>query len=177
VLEVGCGLGAPAIWLADKGYCVYGIDLSQELISRATEAGRLWGVSASFMPMDLFHLAFNNGTFDVAYNHGVMEHFDDVQIQAGIAEMLRVAATAVVSVPTVHHSTRDFGDERLMTMRQWLSILKPFQVTEVVGWDYAHSVVHDAYRAYAAIARRICPRITDRWHAMLFARQVIFVLK
>ncbi|MDN5635429.1 MAG: class I SAM-dependent methyltransferase, partial [Brevibacterium sp.] len=43
VLDVGCGEGADVIWLAENGWDVVGIDLSQTAIDRATEAAAAKG--------------------------------------------------------------------------------------------------------------------------------------
>ena len=43
-LEVGCGEGADAIWLAERGWQVTGIDISPTAVRRATEAAAMTGV-------------------------------------------------------------------------------------------------------------------------------------
>ncbi len=44
-LDIGCGEGADAVWLAKQGWQVTGIDLSQTAIARAQEHGRENGVA------------------------------------------------------------------------------------------------------------------------------------
>ena len=53
VLDVGCGEGADAIWLAEHGWDVTGIDLSQTAVDRAAEAAGAKGVTASFEVADI----------------------------------------------------------------------------------------------------------------------------
>ena len=48
VLDVGCGEGADAIWLAEHGWDATGIDLSQTAVDRATEAAAQKNVAANF---------------------------------------------------------------------------------------------------------------------------------
>lgn len=45
-LDVGCGEGADAIWLAQRGWRVVGLDVSETAIARAAEAADREGVSA-----------------------------------------------------------------------------------------------------------------------------------
>lgn len=46
-LDLGCGEGADAIWLANNGWKVTGIDISEAAISRAREHGQAAGAQAS----------------------------------------------------------------------------------------------------------------------------------
>jgi SAM-dependent methyltransferase len=177
VLEAGCGLGAPAIYLADRGYHVTAVDLSTELVGRARTANARWGARANFLPMDLLHLGFGDDTFDIAYNHGVLEHFPDDRVQAAVREILRVAQIAVLSVPTVHHPTCDCGDERLLPVSRWLELLQAVRVVEVLGWHHRDTGAHRLYRACAFLGRRLLPSLVDRWQTALFATQAIFVVE
>ncbi|MUN63121.1 methyltransferase domain-containing protein [Kocuria sediminis] len=55
-LDLGCGEGADAIWLAQHGWTATGIDISGTAIRRATEAARSAGIPAdriSFVAADL----------------------------------------------------------------------------------------------------------------------------
>jgi len=177
LIEVGCGLAAPAIYLSDKGYEVWAIDSSADLVGRAQRTAARMGSRAHFAVMDLFDMGFGDGAFEVAYNHGVLEHFGDEQIGRALREMTRIARTVVVSVPTIHHRVQDYGDERLLPVRQWLRLLEPFRVADVCGWDHSMSWQHDLFRAWAVLGRRIARGSTEFWHAALFARQVAFVLE
>lgn len=53
VLDVGCGEGADAIWLAEQGWDATGIDLSTTAIDRAQRAAADRGVSANFEVADV----------------------------------------------------------------------------------------------------------------------------
>ena len=53
VLDVGCGEGADAIWLAEHGWEATGIDLSQTAVDRAAEAAGAKGITASFEVADV----------------------------------------------------------------------------------------------------------------------------
>jgi SAM-dependent methyltransferase len=48
-LDVGCGEGADAIWLAHRGWTVTAIDISEVAVSRAGEAGELAGVTVGWV--------------------------------------------------------------------------------------------------------------------------------
>src|SRR5437763_1822155 len=52
-LELGCGTGASAVWLAQQGFDVTGIDLSKSAIDRARQRGNEAGVCVNFLVADV----------------------------------------------------------------------------------------------------------------------------
>ena len=57
-----------------------------------------------------------------------MEHYADQEIIEILKQQLQYALKAVVfSVPTKTYGRIDFGDERLLTIEEWESILEPFK--------------------------------------------------
>jgi SAM-dependent methyltransferase len=53
VLDVGCGAGVEAIFLAKRGWPVYGIDSDRTLVSKAAEMARRYRADAHFHLMDV----------------------------------------------------------------------------------------------------------------------------
>lgn len=64
-LDVGCGEGADAIWLARRGWTVTAIDISEVAVSRAREAGGLVGVAIEWVCGDVLQTPLPAGSFDV----------------------------------------------------------------------------------------------------------------
>jgi SAM-dependent methyltransferase len=52
-LDVGCGEGADAIWLAKAGWNVTGVDVSDVALARAAEAGSAAGVTVQWLHADV----------------------------------------------------------------------------------------------------------------------------
>lgn len=59
ILDGGCGTGSHAIPLAERGYDVTGIDLSEEMITNAKEKSNKSGLHIDFNKMDLRKLKLN----------------------------------------------------------------------------------------------------------------------
>ena len=62
-LDVGCGEGADAIWLARSGWAVTAIDISDVALGRAREAARLAGVAVEWVCGDALQTVFPAGSF------------------------------------------------------------------------------------------------------------------
>jgi SAM-dependent methyltransferase len=64
-LDVGCGEGGDAIWLARAGWTVTAIDISAVALTRAREAADLAGVAVEWVCGDALQTAFPAGSFDL----------------------------------------------------------------------------------------------------------------
>ncbi len=62
-LDVGCGEGADAIWLARSGWTVSAIDISDVAVGRARTAAELAGASVDWICGDALQTAFPVGSF------------------------------------------------------------------------------------------------------------------
>lgn len=130
MLEVGTGSGAMSIFFSWLGLEVTGVDVDPQVIQKAqAEAARFNG-RAKFEVADTFHLAYPNQSFDLIFHQGLLEHFSDEDIHRMLKEQLRVARRVAFSVPNRWYPRRDFGNERLMSQKQWENILRPYQVVK-----------------------------------------------
>lgn len=64
-LDVGCGEGADAIWLARTGWTVTAIDISEVAVGRARAAAQLAGAEVEWICGDALQTAFPAGVFDL----------------------------------------------------------------------------------------------------------------
>jgi SAM-dependent methyltransferase len=64
-LDVGCGEGADAIWLARRGWTVSAIDVSEVAVGRARAAAELAGADIEWICADVLQMAFPVGSFDL----------------------------------------------------------------------------------------------------------------
>jgi tocopherol O-methyltransferase len=80
VLDVGCGLGGPALWLArQRGCSVTGISISPVQVKRAAEQARAENLAdrAAFLVMDANRLDLPPASFDVVWVIECSEHLAD----------------------------------------------------------------------------------------------------
>jgi SAM-dependent methyltransferase len=64
-LDVGCGEGADAIWLARSGWTVTAIDISDVALGRARAAAERAGVAVEWICGDALQMAFPARSFDL----------------------------------------------------------------------------------------------------------------
>jgi SAM-dependent methyltransferase len=64
-LDVGCGEGADAIWLARRGWTVTAIDISDVAVTRAREAAEQVGAVVEWVCGDALRTPFPAGSFDL----------------------------------------------------------------------------------------------------------------
>ncbi len=64
-LDVGCGEGADAIWLASSGWTVTAIDVSGVALDRARQLGELAGATVEWVAGDVLELALPARSFDL----------------------------------------------------------------------------------------------------------------
>jgi len=91
VLDIGCGVGKTACYLAEKIGCrVVGIDLRKGMIRNSRERAKRKTISdkVEFEVADGMNMSFNDNTFDAVICESVTAFFDDKQ--KGLNEYTRV---------------------------------------------------------------------------------------
>ena len=89
VLEVGCGQGTDLLQFAKNGAEVYGIDLTDGAIQKASQMFAAYGLKAELSRQNSEDLsAFADATFDLVYSFGVIHHTPDTE--RALAEIRRV---------------------------------------------------------------------------------------
>jgi SAM-dependent methyltransferase len=106
-LDVACGEGRNAVWLAELGWHVTGIDFSDVALRKATELARARGVEVEWVAADVLVHEPPPGAFDlVAVLYLQLPHDE-------LARALRRAARAVArggALIVLGHDTRNLTD-------------------------------------------------------------------
>jgi 2-polyprenyl-3-methyl-5-hydroxy-6-metoxy-1,4-benzoquinol methylase len=77
VLDIGCGTGENALYLASRGHSVIGLDGSSAAIDRARAKAQRRGVDVAFAQADARELVGYRDRFDTVIDSGLLHVFDD----------------------------------------------------------------------------------------------------
>jgi len=92
ILDSGCGTGENALFFADRGHEVMGIDFLEEPIDRAKRKATERGLKATFLVMDALALKDLPEVFDNVIDSGLFHVFSDVDRRRyvdGLATVLK----------------------------------------------------------------------------------------
>jgi SAM-dependent methyltransferase len=72
-IDLGCGTGRNALFLAQHGYEVTGVDFASSAITKAIQRAESAGLEAEFVVDDLTNIQAVTGSFDFLVDAGVMD--------------------------------------------------------------------------------------------------------
>jgi ubiquinone/menaquinone biosynthesis C-methylase UbiE len=133
VLEVGCGTGRTACYLAEQGCEVTAVDIRPEMIAKAIIRAEKQGVQVQFLVGDVCQLPFEDHTFDVVMVESVTNFAD---AQKAVSEYYRVLKSEgklydreVIRIkqmsPSVQRALCSFyGVSKIYSMDEWRELLE-----------------------------------------------------
>ena len=147
ILEAGCGTSESLVRIAKKAKHVTAFDISPkalQLSKQNFEKHRIQKSKYSLALGNIQKMKFKDNTFDIVFNTGVVEHFDDDKINnKPVEEMVRVAkkgGKVVILVPMIYtpyyiyylisripglHGIFPWEPHRFYTLRMMRKQLKP----------------------------------------------------
>jgi malonyl-CoA O-methyltransferase len=143
VLDLGCGTGRHALWLAAAGASVTAVDFSEGMLA---EARRKPGAAAvRFVAHDLREaLPFADGAFDLVVSGLVLEHLHDLGGLFGEARrVLRRGGRAIVSA--MHPAMMLRGSQARFTDPESGEVVQPGSFPHQVG-DFVMAAVRARFR-------------------------------
>ncbi|MEC0329491.1 methyltransferase domain-containing protein [Paenibacillus macerans] len=102
IAEAGSGTGKVSLKLAEEGANVTLIDLSEQALRNSRQAFFERHVPATFLQADIRNTGLPDVRFDLTWNAGVLEHFEEDEQVAMLREMARITkpgGTILVMTP------------------------------------------------------------------------------
>ena len=89
-LDLGCGLGTNAIYLAGQGFDVWGLDIAPSALRRARKRAQEAGTRVHWIEGDARKLPLASGAVDFIYDRGCLHHQEGTDSLTYVAEVTRV---------------------------------------------------------------------------------------
>jgi ubiquinone/menaquinone biosynthesis C-methylase UbiE len=105
ILNLGCGLGEEAVYLALSGANVTAIDISQEMLNITKQLATRYGVKKkiTYYKMSAEDLQFTNNTFDAVVGCNILHHIHIEKTIKEIKRVLKPHGVAVFSEPLIYN--------------------------------------------------------------------------
>ncbi len=85
-LEIGCGTGSNAVWLAQQNFSVTATDVSEIAIQKAKERASDAGVKCVFLVSDFLNDEISGAPFGFVFDRGCFHSFDSDEERKQLAE-------------------------------------------------------------------------------------------
>lgn len=129
ILEVGAGSGRDSIELARRGAQVTVLDYVPSSLGVVAANARAAGVDLDYICGDGTCMPFPEGTFDVVFHQGLMEHFKDERpLLRDNRRVLKTGGHVVIDVPQKWH-IYTVGKKILIALDKWFA-----------GWETQYSI-------------------------------------
>jgi SAM-dependent methyltransferase len=110
LLEMGCGRARLSSLAAERGYKIYGMDISLDGLLLAKSYFRWKGIQGHFINGDMCNIPIRSNSIDIIFGGGVIEHAIDTQrIVSGMVDVLKPGGICINTVPIISLSTLTQG--------------------------------------------------------------------
>lgn len=164
-LDIGAGTGTNAIWLAERGFDVLGVDIAPLAVERAIAKLNGQTLHCRFETADFLADATPGGPFQFVFDRGCFHVFDEPDERARFAE--RVAAALVPGglwlslIGSTEGPPREFGPPR-RTAREVAAAIEP--ALEIVDFRSADFVGIEAKMWFCLSSKRTTPAQASTKH-------------
>jgi methyl halide transferase len=156
-LEIGCGTGTNAIWLAERGFEVTGLDLSHNAIARAEAKAKAAGVNCHFFAADFLADQIPGAPYDFVYDRGCFHVFDSDEERSRFAsrvgELLAPEGIWHSLIGSTDGPPRDTGPPRHSATEIVVAVEPHFEILELRSTTFDQKS-HNQARAWVLLARR-----------------------
>ena len=158
VLDVGCGTGENALYLAEKGFAVVGVDLTNRAIGAAREKAAERKLKVDFREGNALSLDFKDSVFDNVIDSGLFHTFPDDDRPVYAREVARVLAPTgkYFMLCFSEKEPTNWGGPRRVTRQEIESTFSPlFNINYIRDALFATRFHSNGGRAYLTSAVRI----------------------
>lgn len=147
ILEVGCGTGRTACYLAEQGHDVTAVDLHHGMVAKAQRRAEALGLQVTFRQADACNLPFDKDQFDAVVvesvtnfaeaRRAVPEYFRVLQPGGILYDRELMLHQPAADTPRLNEIQQFFGMPQLMQCEEWRELLRNQGFAQVEIPDYS----------------------------------------
>ena len=153
-LEIGAGTGTNAIWLAERGFDVLGVDVSPLAVERAQAKAEGHALSCRFAPLDFLSAPPPGGPFQFVFDRGCFHVFDEPderqRFAAQVAAALAPGGLWLSLIGSTEGPSGEVGPPRRSAREVALAIEPVLEILELRSTEFRD---HGA-KAWLCLSRR-----------------------
>lgn len=156
-LDIGCGTGQNAIWLAQQGFDVVACDFSPTAIERARTHAKLEKVAPCFIVADFLVDSIPDAPFEFIFDRGCLHCMDDLAERKAFAEkvahLLGEGGLWLSLAGNADEPEREVGPPKL-TAGELVAVIEPhFEILTLASGNFG-SDQSDPPRAWICLMRK-----------------------
>jgi cyclopropane fatty-acyl-phospholipid synthase-like methyltransferase len=144
-IDLGCGGGSNAIFLAQNGFDVTGVDYARAAIERSRAAAQAAGVDVEFVLDDLTNLSRVRGPYDLLVDFGTLDDLTPRDRERYVASILPLTRTDSLYLLYAFEWPFRWWERIIFKLAFFAKMgMEPGDVRRLFGDDFAYSgqVVH-----------------------------------
>ena len=139
-LEIGAGTGTNAIWMAERGFDVLGVDVSPLAVERAQAKMEERALLGRFAAWDFLAGPPPDGAFQFVFDRGCFHVFDEPverqRFAAQVAAALAPGGLWLSLIGSTEGPSRDFGPPRHSAREVTLAIEPALEIVELRSAEF-----------------------------------------
>jgi SAM-dependent methyltransferase len=157
-LEIGAGTGTNAIWLAERGFDVLGVDVSPLAVERAHAKMEGRTLRCRFATLDFLAAPPSEGPFQFVFDRGCFHVFDEPgerqRFAAQVAAVLTPGGLWLSLIGSTEGPSREVGPPRRSARDVTLAIEPALEIVELRSAELSG---HDAKAWFCLSRQRTIP--------------------
>jgi SAM-dependent methyltransferase len=156
VLELGCGTGANAIYLAKRGFEVTAVDMSPTAIERARTRCEQSGALLRIVLDDVFSFVKNSGSFDLVFDCGFYHFIRQIDLSQFLDLLWRVTypGSLYLTLSGAAGETAPDGPPQVSEEQMRRELGRLFECVVVRPFRFASLVRSEGFLAWSCLMRR-----------------------
>ena len=160
-LEIGSGTGTNAIWLAERGFDVLGVDVSSLAVERANAKMDGRDLCCRFATVDFLAAPVPDGPFQFVFDRGCFHVFDEPEERARFGAALAPGGLWLSLIGSTEGPLREVGPPRRSAQEVAVAIEPALEIVELRSAEFRS---HDAKAWFCLSRQRMIPAQPSTQH-------------